>query len=124
MSDTQSDLPRRRMQLVAEQQVPDPVQGSPAALPSPRPTTQTPRALPPELQQELQARAAWRAGVIGSLNVAATILAVRLILLLATLGAFALAYLAIQAAQPMQLGAVALYLAGVVLPLTWLASRR
>lgn len=118
MSDTQSDPPRRRMQLVAEQQLPDP----PAALPLP--TTQTPRTLPPELQQELQARAAWRAGVIGSLNVAATILAVRLILLLATLGAFALAYLAIQTAQPMQLGAVALYLAGVVLPLTWLASRR
>ena len=117
------------MQLVHEQQVPDPP-ASPAAstVSQTFPTTTTgpiPRGpTPANLQQELQARAAWRAGVIGSLNVAATILAVRLILLLATLGAFALAYLAIQTAQPMQLGAVALYLAGVVLPLTWLASRR
>lgn len=62
--------------------------------------------------------------MIGSLNVAATILAVRLILLLATVGAFVLAWMAIQTAQPMQLGAVGLYLAGVVLPLTWLSSRR
>ena len=121
MSETETTPPqRRRMQLVAEQQLPDP----PAASPSPIPQNQTPRTLPPELQQELQARAAWRAGVIASLNVAATILAVRLILLLATLGAFALAYLAIQTAQPMQLGAVALYLAGVILPLVWLSGRR
>lgn len=62
--------------------------------------------------------------MIGSLNVAATILAVRLILLLATCGAFILTWFAIQTAQPMQLGAVGLYLAGVVLPLTWLSSRR
>lgn len=62
--------------------------------------------------------------MIGSLNVAAQILAVRLILLLATCGAFALAWSAIQTAQPMQLGAVGLYLAGVILPLVWLSGRR
>lgn len=90
----------------------------------PSPPTAIPRTLPPNLGPELQARAAWRAGVIGSLNVAATILAVRLILLLATMGAFILTWFAIQTAQPLQLGAVGLYLAGVVLPLTWLSSRR
>lgn len=105
------------MQLVAEQQLPDP----PAALPSP---TLQPPQMPQALTQELMERRAWRSSVIASLNVAATILAVRLILLLATLGAFALAYLAIQTAQLMQLGAVALYLAGVILPLVWLSGRR
>lgn len=69
------------------------------------------------------ARAAWRQGVIGGLNVAAMILAARFILLLATMGAFALAWVAIQTALPMQLAAVGLYLVGVVLPLTWLGSR-
>lgn len=84
----------------------------------------TPGTLPPETRIELQARAAWRAGVIGSLNVAAQILAARLILLLATMGAFGLTWVAIQTAQPLQLGAVALYLAGVILPLVWLSGRR
>lgn len=62
--------------------------------------------------------------MIGGLNVAASILAVRLILLLATLGAFVLAWAAIRDSQPLQLGAVGLYLAGVILPLVWLSGRR
>lgn len=69
-------------------------------------------------------RRAWRSGVIGSLNLIATILAVRGILLLATIGAFVLAYIATQQGQLTQLAAVAIYLVGVVLPLTWLSSRR
>lgn len=68
-------------------------------------------------------RRAWRASVIGSLNVAAMVLAARFILLLATGGAFALAWVATQTAQPMQLAAVGIYLVGVMLPLTWLSSR-
>lgn len=117
MSETETTPPaRRRMQLVAEQQIADPPS---APVPPPQPPQ-----MPQALTQELMARRAWRSSVIGSLNVAATILAVRLILLLATLGAFALAYLAIQTAQPLQLGAVALYLAGVILPLVWLSGRR
>lgn len=70
------------------------------------------------------ARAAWRQGVIGSINVLAAVLAARLILMLATAGALLLTYLAIRTAQPLQLGAVALYLAGVILPLVWLAGKR
>lgn len=69
-------------------------------------------------------RRAWRASVIGGLNIAALILGARLILLLATVGAFALAWVATREAQPVQLAAVAIYLVGVVLPLTWLASRK
>jgi len=91
---------------------------SPAVPATPIPTQRN------DLTQELIARAAWRQGVIASINVAATILAVRLILLLAVLGAFGLAWVATQNAQPMQLGAVALYLAGVILPLVWLSGRR
>lgn len=69
-------------------------------------------------------RRAWRASVIGGLNIAALILGARLILLLATLGAFTLAWVAIQNPQLLQLGALAIYLLGVLAPLTWLASRR
>lgn len=86
--------------------------------------TAIPRTTPPELTHELLSRRAWRQGVIGGLNVAAMVLGARLILLLATMGAFALTWLAIQSAQPLQLGAVALYLAGVILPLVWLSGRR
>lgn len=68
-------------------------------------------------------RRAWRASVIGSLNVAAMILGARFVLLLATLGAFALAWVATRDAQPLQLIAIAIYLVGVMVPLTWLASR-
>ena len=125
MSETQEPARRRPMQLVAEQQVADPpvpFPSIPAAQQTPTPTTRT---LPdPRLQQEYLHRAAWKAGVIGGLNVAAQILAARLILLLATVGAFVLAWMAIRTAQPMQLGAVALYLAGVILPLVWLSGRR
>lgn len=106
------------MQLVAEQQLPDPPASPAASLPSP--TIQTPRTLPPELQ----ARAAWRAGVIGSLNVAATILAVRLILLISIGGAIALAWAALAQPDPMRLGALGIYLAGAVLPVVWLSGRR
>ena len=82
------------------------------------------RTPPPELlAQELMARRAWRASVIGSLNVVVAVLAVRLILLLATCGAFILAWVATRDAQPLQLGAVGIYLVGVVLPLTWLTRR-
>lgn len=109
------------MLLVSERQVSDPP-ASPAASPESPPTPT--RSLPPDLHQELLSRAAWRQGVIGGLNVAVQILAARLILLLATCGAFALSWLAIQSAQPLQLGAVGLYLAGVILPLVWLAGRR
>lgn len=61
--------------------------------------------------------------MIGSLNVAATILAVRLILLVATVGAIGLAWLAAQEHDPYRLGAVGVYVVGVMMPLVWLSSR-
>lgn len=113
-------LPRRpKMLLVAEQQVPDP-QPAPMPLAPPALATQP----QPDLSRELMSRAAWRAAVIGSLNVAAQILAARLVLLLSVVGAFALGWRAVSGGQPMQLGAVGLYTITVVLPITWLCARR
>src|SRR5215469_5962775 len=79
---------RRTMQLVAERQIPDrpepPVLVSQPVQPSS--TTPTARTAPSELSRELMSRAAWRAGVIGGINVLVAVLAVRLILLLAVAG--------------------------------------
>lgn len=121
------------MLLVQEQNLPDPPPtpagtGSQAAPTPPMPQREmrNPTANPNSaaFQNEVMSRRAWRASVIGSLNVAAMILAARFILLLATLGAFVLAYIATQSAQPLQLVAVGIYLLGVVFPLTWLSSRQ
>jgi hypothetical protein len=69
-------------------------------------------------------RAAWKAGVLGSINVLAVVLAVRLGLLIAIVGAIVLTYITIQAPDPFKLGALAIYAAFVILPTTWLASNR
>lgn len=69
-------------------------------------------------------RAAWKAGVIGSLNLISALLAVRLILLVAVCGAAALSYLVLQQADVYRLGVLGLYAGLVVLPLIWLAARR
>lgn len=82
---------------------------------------------PPDLtaiERELGNRAAWKHGIIASINVVAAILAARLIFLLSVVGAFILAWRALTGGQTMQLGAVGLYAAAVVLPACWLASRR
>lgn len=117
---------RPRMLLVQEQNLPDPPP-APAGIASqaaPMPPTSRNPSNQAAFQQEVMSRRAWRASVIGSLNVAAMILAARFILLLATCGAFVLAWMATREAQPLQLVAVGIYLLGVVFPLTWLSSRQ
>lgn len=59
---------------------------------------------------------------MGTVNVLAAILAVRLILLVAVGGAIFLAWLA--ADNPYRIAAVGVYTASVVLPVVWLSSRR
>jgi hypothetical protein len=105
---------------VAERHAPDP---QPALSTPPPPLGTTTPTLPPEILRELQTRAAWRRGVLGALNVATAILAVRLILLLGVVGAVVLTVLALPAAQPMHLAALAIYVLGVVVPLVWLAGK-
>jgi len=105
------------MSLVAERHVSDPPSVPPTAAP-PLPT-QAQAAL----AQEIANRASWQRGVIGAMNVAVAILAARMILLLAVIGAIALTWDALQAADPLRLGAVAGYAVTVVCPLVWLSSR-
>lgn len=62
--------------------------------------------------------------MLGAMSALALVLAVRLALLVAIVGAIVLTYIAIQAPDPWRLGALAVYTALVVLPTTWLASRR
>ena len=75
-------------------------------------------------QKEYIHRAAWKAGVMGTLNVLSVILAVRLTLLVAVCGAIVLAYLALAASDLYRLGALAIYALVVVVPLVWLAGAR
>jgi len=83
-------------------------------------TTQTATQPSPEYIH----RAAWKAGVLGALNVIVLMTAVRLTLLVSVSGAIALAYLTLQNPDPFRLGALAVYAAIVFVPLIWLASRK
>jgi hypothetical protein len=64
---------------------------------------------------------------MGALNVVAVVLAVRLVLLVAVIGALYLAKIALDApalAQTPALIMLGTYCASVVIPLVWLSSRR
>ena len=115
--------PRSRapMQLVGERTLPDQPSLS-NLIATAAATSSTPKA--PTVSAEYIHRGAWKAGVLGSINVLAIVLAVRLGLLVAIVGAICLTYIAIQAPDPLRLGALAIYCAFVLLPTTWLASRR
>ena len=123
------------MQLVGERTIPDPPKTTPT-LPNSNgnsnPSSLTFKPLPPgtptqtvaDPRQEFITRAAWRAGVLGALNLAALILSLRLILLIATGGAIMLTYLALGDRPPFALVALAIYCATVLMPLVWLAARK
>ena len=122
------------MSLVSQREVPD-VPASGNQLPPQQTTTNanSPNAqqasanggiqLPPQVLAELAARKSWQQAVIGSLNVATKILAVRLILLLAVVGAIALTLIAVQKNDPARLIALGVYTVTVVLPMVWLSVR-
>jgi hypothetical protein len=73
--------------------------------------------------QELVERAAWRAGVIGAVNVASMILAARLIVLISVLGGIVLTWTALADPNGYRLGALAIYSLCVVGSSVWLAGR-
>jgi hypothetical protein len=90
-------------------------------------TTQTQTSTPNPREAEFVHRAAWKAGVIGAVNVLLVVLAVRIILLVAVIGALYLAKIAIDAPAPLQVPALVMlgvYSATVVIPMVWLSSRR
>lgn len=61
---------------------------------------------------------------MGAINVIAAVLAVRLTLLVAIAGAICLTWLALQQPDVMRLAVLAIYVAGTVPALVWLAGRR
>lgn len=61
---------------------------------------------------------------MGALNVAVTVLSVRLVVLVAVAGGIGLTWLALQEPDPLRLGALAIYTVAVVIPCIWLAGRR
>jgi hypothetical protein len=107
---------RPQMQLVGQDQTPDQLPPTPSIS-----TTTTPQ---PDIDAFKRNALQWRQGLIASLNVAAAILAVRLILLLAVMGAIALAWVALQAHDLLRLAVLAVYTVTCVGPLIWLSSRR
>jgi hypothetical protein len=86
------------------------------------PPSQAPQGLAPSTHQEYVHRAAWKAGVMGAINVLCAVLATRLILLLAVCGGFCLALLALD--RPGTLGILLVYTIAVVVPLTALSAWR
>lgn len=85
----------------------------------------TTTTIPPhELTKEFIARAAWKQGVMGALNVITTVLAVRLIVLVGVGGGIGLTFIALQQPDPWRLGALAIYGVLVMVPVVWLAGRR
>ena len=79
---------------------------------------------PSQARQEMVTRAAWRAGVLGAVNVLAIVLSVRLTALVAVAGGIALTAIALQSPDPYRIGAVTTYGLLVCLPTLWLASRK
>jgi hypothetical protein len=67
-------------------------------------------------------RAAWKQAVLGTLNLAAMILAARLLVLVAVLGAILLAWNALADPQIFRVVALGVYGLLVVLPVVWLSA--
>lgn len=126
-----STPPRSKVQLVSEKRVGDPgqpQQNSPtltqmisAATAPSSPFTQPVQV--DRQQQEFIHRAAWKASVLGALNVLVQVVAVRVIVLVAVSGGIVLAALSLSSPDPWRLGVLAIYALAVVVPVVWLASR-
>ena len=113
------------MQLVAEKTTPD--QPSLSTLIAAQ-TSTTPKPQPTiPVSYETASRAAWKQAVFATINVLLVVLAVRLVLLVAVIGALWLAKLALDVPIAMQMPALVMlgvYCATVVIPLVWLSSRK
>lgn len=67
-------------------------------------------------------RAAWKAGVLGALNLVSRVLAARVIVLIAVLGGIMVTYPALHQPDWFRVVILAVYCAGVVLPAVVLAA--
>ena len=79
----------------------------------------------PELtsRPELINQAAWKAGLLGAVNVLVKVLAARFVVLVAVSGGIWLTWTALAQPDPYRLGALAIYALAVVCPTIYLASR-
>jgi hypothetical protein len=110
------------MQLVGERQIPD----TPSSTPQSETLQQTiQRATTPtdqtQLAQEYITRRAWRAAVLGAINVLIAVVAVRLIVLIGVCGGIFLTYLALDQPDWFRIGTLGIYCVGVIFPAVWLA---
>jgi hypothetical protein len=126
------------MLLVAERQEPEMPSQSPRValaetilLGKTTPTTSSPSnplanqqpVQPPFVNQEIAHRAAWKAGVLGAVNVFAMILGARLLVLVAIAGAIWLTWTGLGNPDLFRLIALGTYCVAVVVPVVWLASQ-
>ena len=117
---------RAPMQLVGEKALPDQPASLSSLIAANTPTTSSTPKVSRETGEYVH-RAAWKAGVLGSLNLLAVVLAVRLVLLVAVIGALWLAKLAIEVPPSVQMPALVMlgtYCLTTVIPLVWLSSRK
>jgi hypothetical protein len=77
---------------------------------------------PPWLNPDVAHRAAWKAGVLGAINVLALVLAGRALVLVAIAGSIFLTWLALGNPDPYRLAALGIYCLMVVCPSVWLAK--
>jgi hypothetical protein len=121
---------RRPMQVVGERVIPD----QPGSLASILATNQTsPTTTPPSgnalpkdpdfRQREYIHRAAWKAGVLGALNVLARVLSARWIVMMAVAGGILLTTQALANPDVLKLGVLAIYALGIVAPVVFLSAR-
>lgn len=122
-----ANTPRRSapMTLVGEKRLPDGPEPPPPASQTPTTERVWPTAAPTiPTTTTPHSGGAWQAGAMGAINVLATLLAVRLTLLVSVGGAISLTWLAVQQPDPYRLAALGVYAGVVVVPLVWLAARR
>lgn len=76
----------------------------------------------PQQQLEYIHRAAWKAGMLGAINLLAKVLAARFIVLVAVVGGIMLALPTLSSPDWFKVGILGVYCAGVVLPAVVLAA--
>lgn len=79
--------------------------------------------LNPQFQEQVH-RTAWKAAVLGAINVLVLVVSARILVLVSVVGGIVLTATALKDPDPWRLGALAIYAIAVVVPVVWLASRR
>lgn len=78
----------------------------------------------PARRGEAVTELSWKAAALGTINVLTAILAVRIILMIAVIGAIMLASLTLSTHDMVRVAVLGLYTLTVVCPLVWLAAQR